>query len=111
MNRRSFLTSLGTAALGAAALAIDDPDRLLWIPGAKTIVDFGATKQVVPATDAEVVNHARLAKQIADRIDDEAMRAFYSQDIAFATGEQWPIEYRIERITPHRTYIDPERRS
>lgn len=58
MNRRSFLTRLGVAAVGAAALAVDDPERLLWTPGAKTIIDFGATKQVVPATDAEVIDQA-----------------------------------------------------
>ena len=57
MNRRSFLTRLGVAAVGAAALTLD-PERLLWIPGAKTIVDFGATKQVLPATDVEVVRLA-----------------------------------------------------
>lgn len=57
MNRRSFLTRLGVAAVGAAALAVD-PERLLWVPGAKTIIDFGATKQVLPATDAEVIQSA-----------------------------------------------------
>lgn len=59
MHRRSFLTRLGAAAVGAAALIIDDPERLLWMPGQKTIIDFGATKQVRPATDAEVVAQAR----------------------------------------------------
>lgn len=33
MNRRSFLSLLG---LGAAGLVLD-PERLLWVPGAKTI--------------------------------------------------------------------------
>lgn len=33
MNRRGFLNALG---LGAAALTLD-PERLLWVPGAKTI--------------------------------------------------------------------------
>lgn len=36
MNRRSFLTRLGAAAAGALALTIDDPERLLWVPGQKT---------------------------------------------------------------------------
>lgn len=60
MNRRSFLVRLGQAATAAAAAAeFLDPERLLWTPGQKTIVDFGATKQVLPATDAEVISHAR----------------------------------------------------
>lgn len=54
MNRRSFLRRLGVAASGAALLTVDDPERLLWMPGAKKIIDLGATKQVLPATDAEV---------------------------------------------------------
>lgn len=58
MNRRSFLTRLGAAAVGAAALSID-PEQLLWVPGAKRIIDFGSTKQVLPATDIEVVSLAR----------------------------------------------------
>lgn len=39
MNRRGFLQLLGLAALGLAAapvLALD-PERRLWVPGAKTI--------------------------------------------------------------------------
>jgi len=33
MNRRAFLATLATAAAGLAL----DPERLLWVPGAKTI--------------------------------------------------------------------------
>lgn len=36
MNRRSFLSLLGSGALGAAAHTLD-LDRLLWVPGKKTI--------------------------------------------------------------------------
>lgn len=38
MNRRSFLRVLGLGALGAAASMELDLERLLWVPGAKTIV-------------------------------------------------------------------------
>lgn len=38
ISRRGFLTSL-TAALATAAL---DPERLLWVPGQKTIFDLSA---------------------------------------------------------------------
>lgn len=58
MNRRSFLLKLGAAAASAAAVAALDPERLLWVPGAKTIVDLGATKPILPATDAEIVRAA-----------------------------------------------------
>lgn len=38
ISRRGFMTSL-TAALATAAL---DPERLLWVPGEKTIFDLSA---------------------------------------------------------------------
>lgn len=39
MNRRGFLRSVLTAAAGVtiSSLIPDDPERLLWVPGAKTI--------------------------------------------------------------------------
>lgn len=55
MNRRSFLVRLGQAAAAAALATTVDPEQLLWTPGKKTIIDLGATKQVLPATDHEVV--------------------------------------------------------
>ena len=54
MNRRSFLTRLGLAAASAAALDLVDPEKLLWVPGAKTIIDLGATKHLEAPTDAQV---------------------------------------------------------
>ena len=78
MNRRSFLTRLGAAAVGAAALAIDDPERLLWTPGKKTIVDFGATKQVLPATDAEITKLATEKLLASDHLTDAARYALTS---------------------------------
>lgn len=57
MNRRAFLVRLGQAAAAVAATTvIDDPERLLWTPGKKTIIDLGATKQVLPVTDNELID-------------------------------------------------------
>jgi len=44
MNRRAFLASLG----GAAALALD-PERALWVPGAK-LISIPAPRVLVPET-------------------------------------------------------------
>src|SRR3990167_8945304 len=49
MNRRSFLSMLG---VGTAA-TIFDPERLLWVPGAKSIF---IPKPYVPTTFVDVVN-------------------------------------------------------
>lgn len=38
LNRRSFLKWLGGTAAGAAAAHVLDLDKLLWIPGEKTIL-------------------------------------------------------------------------
>lgn len=49
MNRRAFLGSLAGALAGATL----DPERLLWRPGAKTIVDLGG---IVPISLADPVS-------------------------------------------------------
>lgn len=36
-TRRGFLATLAGAIASAAALGIDDPEKLLWVPGQKTI--------------------------------------------------------------------------
>lgn len=38
MDRRGFLRLLGMGAVGASAAATFDLERLLWVPGAKTIL-------------------------------------------------------------------------
>lgn len=60
MDRRSFLVRLAAAAAGVAAIGLVDPERLLWTPGAKKILDLGAGRQVVPATDTEVLDLASI---------------------------------------------------
>lgn len=47
MNRRAFLRTL----LGSAAALTLDPERLLWVPGAKTI--FLPSSRVLTADDLE----------------------------------------------------------
>lgn len=43
-TRRGFLFEMAAATAGAAALLVD-PERLLWEPGKKTIIDLGARVQ------------------------------------------------------------------
>lgn len=40
MNRRTFLSALAASVAGAAF----DPERLLWVPGQKTIVDLAGPR-------------------------------------------------------------------
>jgi hypothetical protein len=51
MNRRNFLTALG---LGAAGLVLD-PERLLWVPGQKTIFLPPTTILAPPAISLEEI--------------------------------------------------------
>ena len=95
MNRRSFLARLGVAAVGAAAITLD-PEQLLWIPGAKTIIDFGATKQVLPATDAEVVHLANVSIRNARGRDYDLMD-LGPRDIRLTIGSV-DFLYRGERL-------------
>jgi hypothetical protein len=58
-SRRAFFKQFAVATAGAVATLAIDPEQLVWVPGKKTIIDLGATKQIVPATDAEVVAQAK----------------------------------------------------
>lgn len=106
MNRRSFLTRLGAAAIGAAAASVD-PERLLWVPGAKTIVDFGATKQVLPATDDDMIRQA--TRSILSSPDSPFAKALDAQkrynDLRSAELETLkyaqPREIKLEIATEH----------
>jgi hypothetical protein len=53
MNRRGFLASL-TGLLATATL---DPERLLWVPGAKTIF---IPPVIVPELDLDAINQLTL---------------------------------------------------
>lgn len=73
MNRRKFLAYLSGTAAGAALAPMLDLDRLLWVPGAKTIFipepftcgnTFIAPDWVVQETLRMFKNNLRFVKQI-----------------------------------------------
>ena len=70
MNRRGFLSILGVVA----ATAVLDPERLLWVPGAKTIS----------------IARPQSIQDYIERCHEDAMRTFGCYMDAFATGI--PIE-------------------
>ncbi len=58
MNRRSFLHTLATGLAATAALAVVDPEELIWRPGAKTIF--------LPAAKAETAAETLSGLTIGD---------------------------------------------
>jgi hypothetical protein len=70
LGRRSFLQRLAAAAAGVASIGMVDPEQLLWTPGKKTIIDLGATRQVLPATDAEMLAQAESSISLASAYDE-----------------------------------------
>lgn len=59
-SRRGFLKKLAAAAAGALALEVPDPERLLWVPGQKTIIDLGAAKPLERPTNEDVFHFSEL---------------------------------------------------
>lgn len=78
MNRRNFLRLLGIGAATAvvAPEMILDPERELWVPGAKKIFDLGATPPMMSLTspfrivlpDGTVWNFDGIVKAIAPQV-------------------------------------------
>jgi hypothetical protein len=85
MDRRGFLRLLG---LGGAAMVLD-PERLLWVPGQKTIVDFGGVRLADPGhthtmltidwiardTLKMLAHNMRVAQAVNRSYDDTGLRA------------------------------------
>ena len=97
MNRRAFL---GLAATSAAAFALD-PERLLWMPGAKTI--FLPSREVYGVTSmAEALQHGLVAVQGTRRMvvlvssGDQAAR-----ELAALEADGW-------RVVANRQYARHE---
>lgn len=65
MNRRGFLGALLGGTVGAGIAATLDPEKLLWLPGAKTIF-IPKVQPVDPAY--EYINHLRDAIRYQGRI-------------------------------------------
>lgn len=66
MERRTFLSSLLTGAAGltaAAVLPVFDPEHALWMPGARTFFDLGATR-----SDREYFDAAADFSEETDRL-------------------------------------------
>ncbi len=96
MNRRGFLQMLGLGVAGAIVapeILLTDPERELWVPGAKTTFDLGAIK---PAA-------MPLPANLAD--------AFKVGDIISIGGT--PGTYTVTGVWPHEAtftgtpYVDP----
>jgi hypothetical protein len=92
ISRRGFFKRLGVATaaaviaaqVGEDVLGAIDPERLLWVPGAKKIIDLGSQKLISPAPAPEV-------KLLTD---EDVLRDFIA---------------KVE-ATPHKS-VDPELRS
>jgi hypothetical protein len=101
LNRRSFLARLATAAAGVASIGLIDPEQLLWTPGAKTIIDLGATRQVLPATDSEVVKLASQFDQRLAELSADDVRGLREME-KFVDG---PRHMKLEIFDPERQQL------
>lgn len=77
MNRRGFLRALLTGTVGLIAGAELDLDRLLWVPGAKTIFlpppaenfDVWMTREVLRLFDNNLKFTRAINREYSDRFD------------------------------------------
>lgn len=88
MNRRGFLQTLGAALVGATL----DPERLLWVPGQKTIF-LPPVQPIVTTIDTRQmfgVDFQWSDIKVALALEDERAPAFYaSRDIARLWAQEW----------------------
>lgn len=86
MNRRAFLGALGAAAAGLTVTSLlpDDLDRLLWVPGRKTIfLPPPPPALVITDTMAEAIAHPVRGLLMADWVTKEAL-AVLKRNLAFS---------------------------
>lgn len=83
MNRRGFLKLLGMAATAAVLPDLElDPERALWVPGAKRIFDLGGSGLDDPAGLADVFDELRTGRNqflTIDMITRETLRVLEDQ--------------------------------
>ncbi len=98
VSRRGFLGALATLAAGMTL----DPERLLWVPGAKTIFDFGG---IAPAPDFRYVDWIT---QDTLRILQNKLTVFSafnrSYDEPFVSARQVLVGSIVDVVKPSRRW-------
>ena len=61
IGRRGFFQTMAAAVAAASVLGVDDPERLLWMPGKKTF--FLPSRDILRAEDVAVVEIRREAER------------------------------------------------
>lgn len=83
MRRRDFLKWIGAGAVLVGGAAEVDMDRILWVPGEKTIF-LPSTKVFLPGED--------VVRQLFESIDGDRFPnrpALFARHISTASGEVW----------------------
>lgn len=99
IGRRGFLQSLAAATAAAAVLGVDDPERLLWTPGAKTI--FLPSTEILKAEDVAV----RDIRVEYDKGRIEAARYVLTVNSTWPDRpgqEQFTFDSRWRPVGPHK---------
>jgi hypothetical protein len=99
INRRGFLGLLA----GVAATAVLDPDRLLWVPGAKTISIPAPRVFTISAADLTIPGWT----PVAVLSDDIQTWLNKFTDEYFAESPS-PVEHRREVVTRFRSWTASE---
>jgi hypothetical protein len=97
IDRRAFLRRLGfgTVSAAAAAIGVFDVERLLWVPGEKTIVLLPPVRELhgfemVDWVTKEMLRVAGNRLRIAELADREYVIAARQSDTTFITAMTWP---------------------
>lgn len=125
MDRRAFFIKslLGLGAAGAlASIGELDLDRLLWVPGQKTIflppviepklfevsMDWSSSYLTSGLSEWNDQFARAIAKRWADVIDQHAMMLLEGRrDLAYIRGDAWPVMSRAEPLLWELAYGKP----